>query len=192
MTLRTICVSPVEMLAGMLRFEVTLFYQNRKIHIVNNQAVRCLQTTAEHGRRLGEMIRTFDGLKVSINRSVPSLVRHDRVVGATMIHGRELDQPPGLGRRTRALGMTLQRRYSQDRLIRDIKGQICEMSQDQADFYLFSKGYPARNCAASMNPDPRMHILFPPRPPPHVYFAPLGMTAMCGVRAGLVLCVSHF
>lgn len=65
------------------------------------------------------------------------------------------------------------------------------MSRDQADFYLFSKGYLARDPAASMDPDHHMYILFPPHPPPHVSFAPLGTSAVCGVRAGLVLCVSR-
>lgn len=70
-----------------------------------------------------------------------------------------------------------------------LKGQIRKTLIDQADFYLFSKGYLARNCAASTIFVNASMSSFPPRPPPHVHFAPFGMTAVCGVWAGLVRCM---
>jgi len=58
------------------------------MYILNNKALRYIQKIAEHSRRLEDMIYTLHRLQVSVKRLVLSFVRHDRVVGATRIHGR--------------------------------------------------------------------------------------------------------
>jgi hypothetical protein len=126
-------------------------------------------------------------LVASVTKLLLSLSVPDRVVGATTIHGRKSS--------TKTCFMVLKMLFTMHTQTRQA-GSRYERS-NMRDVEILSRllsvlervVYLARNCAASMNPDQHIHILSPPRPPPHVLSAPLGMKAVCGVRAGLVRCV---
>ena len=136
-------------------------------------------------------MRVFFRLKVSVMQFELSLIVHDRVVGATRIHGRKWDKSKTnfVEAPSEQLKCCQQQTHSSDRLIRDIKGQICKMSRDQADFYLFSIrvsstqrcGFrESRSTSSFHHVHHRMFLLR------HSV-----LMAACGVRAGLVHCVSR-